>query len=257
MKISSKTNDKIKELREITKSSAKRKSSGLFVCDGLRLCGDAAVSGCAISSVFYTAECFKKHEEQMQKIMDCAESTYELDEKLMNYVSDTVSPQGVICLIKTADNAFSPQKGRRYIALDDLQNPDNLGAVMRTAEALGIDGIIVAGGCDIYNPKAVRASMGAVFRLPVLIVKDLPGFLHRCNEAGINTYASVPDSNAKDICRTDFSNGGICVIGNEGNGVGSDTIKECKESITIMMKGRAESLNAASAAAVIMWEMTK
>ncbi len=257
MKISSKTNDKIKELREITKSSAKRKSSGLFVCDGLRLCADAADSGCDVGSVFYTADCLNRHEERMRKILDCAENTYELDEKLMKYVSDTVSPQGVICLVKTADNAFSPRRGGKYVALDDLQNPDNLGAVMRTAEALGIDGIIVAGGCDIYNPKAVRASMGAVFRLPVLCVEDLPAFLRQCGKDGIYTYASVPDSNANDICSTDFSEGGICVIGNEGNGVGCDTVKECKESITIVMKGRAESLNAASAAAVIMWEMTK
>ena len=257
MKISSKTNDKIKELRDITKSSAKRKESGLFVCDGLRLCADAAESGCEIISVFYTDICTRKHPDQLHRILECAGNAYELDERLMSYVSDTVSPQGVICLIKCADKVFSPEKGKGYIALDDLQNPDNLGAVMRTAEALGIDGIIVAGGCDIYNPKAVRASMGAVFRLPVLAVKDLPGFLRQSNKAGIKTYASVPDSSANDICKTDFSDGGICVIGNEGNGVSDAVIKECNESITIMMKGRAESLNAAAAAAVIMWEMTK
>ena len=147
---------------------------------------------------------------------------------------------------------FSSLALRIKEVIDSVQNPNNLGAVIRTAEALGIDGIIISGGCDIYNPKALRASMGSVFRMPVTVAKSLPQKIEECKKLGIRTFASVVSGDA-----TDFSKGGICVIGNEGNGVSVETQNACDEKVTIVMKGRAESLNAAEASSIIMWEMTK
>ena len=117
--------------------------------------------------------------------------------------------------------------------------------------------MIVCGGCDIYNPKALRAAMGSLLRLDVFSVNDLPGFLEKCNEDGMNTYAAVPDSSALPVTQIDKSKGMICVIGNEGNGLTEKTKLSCKDKITIPMKGRAESLNAAAAACMIMWEMVR
>ena len=124
-------------------------------------------------------------------------------------------------------------------------------------EALGLDGMIVCGGCDIYNPKALRAAMGSLLRLEVFSVSELPSFLEDCRARGMNTYAAVPDSTALPVTQMDKSKGIVCVIGNEGNGLTEKTKASCNDRITIPMKGRAESLNAAAAACMIMWEMVR
>lgn len=255
--ITAKGNPKIKELKELTNKASARRSANLFVCDGVRLCGDAVKSGMKIVSAFVTEKCRDKYFDDVGDVLNSAENVYFVSEDVMRFVSDTVSPQGIICTVLMKTGVFVPQKEKRYIALDCIQNPDNLGAVIRTAEALGIDGLIISGGCDIYNPKALRASMGSVFRMPVILTDSLCGLIKEYNAIGIPTYASVVSGNAKDITETDFSKGALVVIGNEGNGVSPEVQDVCDEKITIAMRGRAESLNAAQASSIIMWEMTK
>lgn len=255
--ITARSNPKIKELKELTNKASARRSAGLFVCDGVRLCKDAALSDVKIVSVFITEKCLDKYYSDVEKVLSSAQNIYSVSEDVMQFVSDTVSPQGIICIAKADTGNFSLQKNKKYIALDGVQNPDNLGAIIRTAEALGIDGIVISGGCDIYNPKALRASMGSVFRMPVLIAENLPDRIEEYKALGIRAFASVVSGNAADISKTDFSDGALVVIGNEGNGVSAEVQNACNEKLTIVMKGRAESLNAAQASSIIMWEMTK
>ena len=151
---------------------------------------------------------------------------------------------------------FTVEKGGRYLALEQVQNPQNLGAAARTAEALGIAGLIVSGGCDRFNPKALRASMGSLLRLPVMQVEDLASWLKAQNEM-ILTLATVPDATATSICTLDFSGGAIAVVGNEGNGVSDAVLAAVRERVTIPMRGAAESLNASAAATITMWEMMR
>ena len=151
---------------------------------------------------------------------------------------------------------FSVKKGGRYLALEQVQNPQNLGAAARTAEALGIAGLIVSGGCDRFNPKALRASMGSLLRLPVMQVEDLASWLKAQNETML-TLATVPDMRATSICTLDFSGGAIAVVGNEGNGVSEAVLSAVRERVTIPMRGAAESLNASAAATITMWEMMR
>ena len=151
---------------------------------------------------------------------------------------------------------FTVEKGGRYLALEQVQNPQNLGAAARTAEALGIAGLIVSGGCDRFNPKALRASMGSLLRLPVMQVEDLASWLKAQNET-ILTLATVPDMRATSICTLDFSGGAIAVVGNEGNGVSEAVLSAVRERVTIPMRGAAESLNASAAATITMWEMMR
>ncbi|MCM1391586.1 MAG: RNA methyltransferase, partial [Ruminococcus sp.] len=165
---------------------------------------------------------------------------------------------GVFCVCKTLpeiDEGMISPNGK-YIALENIQDPANLGAICRTAEALGISGAIVENGCDIYNPKAQRASMGSLLRLPVIRTTNLASLLIRSGENGMKIYATTPDANAVKITDADMSGGVIAVIGNEANGVTDEIFKVCKK-ITIQMLGRAESLNASMAAAVTMWEMMR
>lgn len=255
--ITARTNPKIKELKELTGKPHARRSAGLFVCDGVRLCRDAVLSNRKIDSVFVTESCTEKFYDDVKMITSSAQNVYTVSDDVMKSVSDTVSPQGIICTVKTETAHLSLCKGKKYIALDAVQNPNNLGAVIRTAEALGIDGIVISGGCDIYNPKALRASMGSVFRMPVLISDSLSSEIEKCKALGIRTFASVVSGDAADITKADFSSGTLVVIGNEGNGVSDKVKNACDETVTIVMKGRAESLNAAQASSIIMWEMTK
>jgi len=147
--------------------------------------------------------------------------------------------------------------GGKYIALENLQDPGNLGAAARTAEALGLDGLLCGSGCDPYHPKALRASMGALLRLPVLRTDDLPGALRAAAlQCALPCFAAVPDRDALCVHACDFSHGGIVVIGSEGHGLTKEAIDACEHKITIPMSGRAESLNAAAAATILMWEMT-
>ena len=255
--INARNNPKIKEVKTLLASSKDRKNSGLFVVEGVRLCCDAFLSGCEIQSVFCTESCAEKNGEEITSLRENCKAYYTVSNDVLKSISDTVTPQGVVCTVKMKQNSFEYEKGRKYIALDTIQNPDNLGAISRTAEALGFDGMVIFSGCDIYNPKALRASMGALFRLPVYICQSLEDEIEKCKKLGINTFATVPDRDAKSVVTVDFSTGGMCIIGNEGNGVSKEIIEKCTERITIKMDGRAESLNAASAASIIMWEMSR
>ena len=255
--ITAKNNPKIKDIKALLTSSKERKNSELFVLEGVRLCCDAVKSGCEITSVFCTGICAEKYADSINELKSACSDFYFISEDVLKSISDTVTPQGVVCAVKMRSNDFEYESGKRYIALDTIQNPDNLGAISRTAEAFGIDGMIICGGCDIYNPKALRASMGALFRLPVKVCKNLKDEIALCKNVGIMSFATVPDRDAYDITKTDFGKGALCIIGNEGNGVSKDIIDACDEKITIKMQGRAESLNAAAAASITMWELVK
>ncbi len=250
-------NPKIKDVKALLTSSKDRKNSGLFVVEGVRLCLDALLSGCEIQSVFCTENCAEKYVDEIKSLSDNCKAFYTVSNDVLKSISDTVTPQGVVCTVAMKHNTFEYEKGKRYIALDTIQNPDNLGAISRTAEAFGIDGMVICGGCDIYNPKALRASMGALYRLPVRVCQSLEKEIEKCKKMGISSFATVPDRDAKDITKVDFSKGAICIIGNEGNGVSQEIIDLCDEKITIKMSGRAESLNAAAAASITMWELVK
>ena len=255
--ITAKNNPKIKEIKGLLTSSKDRKNSGLFVLEGVRLCCDAVKSGCEIVSVFCTETCAEKYAVSINELKNATSDFFFVSEDVLKSISDTVTPQGVVCAVKMRSNDFDYEGGKKYIALDTIQNPDNLGAISRTAEAFGIDGMVVCGGCDIYNPKALRASMGALFRLPVKVCKNLKDEISLCKKVGIMSFATVPDRDADDITKTDFSMGALCIIGNEGNGVSKEIIDVCDKKITIKMQGRAESLNAAAAASITMWELVK
>ncbi len=255
--ITAKSNPKIKEVKALLTSSRERKNQALFVLEGVRLCLDALVSGAEVKSVFCTEDCALKFADETTKLRENCEDFYTVSADVLKSISDTVTPQGVVCTVKMLNKSFEYEQGKKYIALDTIQNPDNLGAISRTAEALGIDGLVIFGGCDIYNPKALRASMGALLRLPIKLCETLEAEISECEGKGIKTYATVPDRSAEDITAVDFSAGAMCIIGNEGNGVSKGIIEKCSGRVTVKMRGRAESLNAAAAASIVMWELVK
>lgn len=260
LKITSRNNEKIKNAAKLCAESSYRKKTGMFFLEGLRLCCDAAENGIHPEEVFVTENAMEKYASELEVLLTSGGDNYVITEEIASKLSDTKNNQGVFCICKTLDKFSNIDKinyNGIYIAMENIQTPDNLGAAARTAEALGLDGIIVSGGCDIYNPKALRAAMGSLLRIDVFSVSDLPSFIENCNKNGMNTYAAVPDSSALPVTQMDKSKGIVCVVGNEGNGLTEKTISSCSSKVTIPMKGRAESLNAAAAACMIMWEMVR
>ena len=162
-------------------------------------------------------------------------------------------------MLDTIETDCLPLSGEQcYLALEDLQDPGNLGTVVRTAEALGFGGLILSAGCcDLYNPKVLRGSMGGVFRLPAYITADMVTTVGRLRTKGFRCFACVPDEDALPVQTAPFGPGSICLIGNEGNGLRPETVAACGERLTIPMAGRAESLNASMAAGIVLWEMAR
>lgn len=258
--ITSKDNDLIKQVSKLLGSAKFRKETGLFVAEGLRLSIDAFESGVSIKYFLYTPQAKQKNSEVIKKLQAFSENSYEISEKIYNIISDTNTPQGVMCICNTIDKFISLDKMKdegKYIALEHIQDPSNIGNILRTAEALGVDGVIMSNNCcDIYSPKVVRGSMGAIFRIPFIITDDFVKFLTDSKDCGFKIYSAVPDRKAKSVTEVLFNEGSIIAVGNEGNGLTKETIS-ISESITIFMQGNAESLNVATASSILMWEMLR
>lgn len=257
--LSSKDNINVKNTVKLKNSAKYRRKSGRFIAEGVRICTDAVSSNAEIEIFFSTDKAMEKYPEDFALINKSAIKTYIVSDDIFVLMSDTETPQGFLCVIKALDktNEFGTIKGnRKFVALDNIQDPSNLGTILRTAEALGIDGVIMSSDCcDFFSPKVVRGSMGAVFRLPFIICNSVCDFLSEHNE--LNSYAAVVTSNAQKITETNFLLPCVAVIGNEGNGLKAETIEMCNKKITIPMDGKAESLNASTAASIIMWEMVR
>jgi len=257
MLITSRENPHIKAAVRLRGSAAQRCASGKFFLEGFRLCADALGSGYAPEELFLTQAAREKY--PTAGLEQAAGRVFEVSEGVAQKLGDTQHPQGVFAVCgaeSTPRSSTTPpaSEGGLYIALENLQDPGNLGAVARTAEALGLDGLLCGSGCDPWHPKALRASMGALLRLGLLRTGDLPGELRA---SGLPCWAAVPDRGARSILDCDFSSGGIVVIGSEGHGLTRETMDACAHRITIPMAGRAESLNAAAAATILMWEMVR
>lgn len=260
MDITSRDNPRVKELRRLLTDARFRRETGLFVCEGARLCEDAARSKMEQVWALITPRAQEKYATLLALVQETCGQVYTISEELSRYLADTESPQGVFSVcrrpLKKAEGEM-PLLGR-YLALEDVQDPANIGAVIRTAEAMGAAGLIVSAGCcDPYSPKALRASMGGTFRLPIYEVSEMREAVKSLQDRGFVCYAAVVDSCAKPITEVSFGPSSVCLVGNEGNGLREATASACAERITIPMAGRAESLNASMAAGILLWEMLK
>lgn len=240
----------LKELRE-------RKSTGLFLLEGARLCKDAALNGVTIKQFFVTERAKEKYLPEYELLSGKSEKSFLIPESVAEKLADTKNSQGFFAVCRQPDVSREINSGGMYVFTDNVQNPDNMGAIVRTAEAMGADGIIVNSGCDIYSPKALRASMGALLRFPVIRADSPDDILTECKSKNMKIFASVVDASAEDVTAVSKDGGCVLIIGNEGNGICDETLSLSTHRITIPMKGKAESLNASAAATVLIWEFMK
>lgn len=254
--ITSRENPLIKLVAALQVSSEKRRRNGLFVLEGLRICKDACDNGIRFDKLIVSDAAAEKYAADTEKFSLISDECYKIPDSLFKKISDTKTPQGIIAVAKMPVTGFyGIDKNGKYIALENVADPSNLGAVSRTAEALGVNGIILSSdGCDPYSPKALRASMGTLLRMPVFVIES---FAETLKSTGLKRYACVVDKTAESIKEQSFENGSVVMIGNEANGLTDSAKQSADVLVTIPMTGRAESLNAAAAAAIAIWEMMK
>jgi TrmH family RNA methyltransferase len=246
--ITGRTNPLMTHIRRLESSRAYRGESGEFVCDGYKLFEEAIKWKARVTTVVYA---------EGARMLAGAESarTAVVPKDLMRSISPSESPQGVLFLCAEERRAL-PEKldGARYIVLDGVQDPGNVGTVLRTADAFDADAMICVNACaDIYNPKTVRATMGAVFRRPVYecSAAELKSAL---TASGIPLYGAALRDDTEDARDADMTRAAVAV-GSEGKGLSEEVLALCDRTIRIPMSERCESLNAAVAAAVLLWEM--
>lgn len=245
--ITSRSNRLVKELRELQTKRKARYENRTFVCDGVKLLGEAVQSGMKIKYVF-AEEGIALNPEWVEKY-----DVYTAPREIMEHISTLECTQGVIFCCEMPES--SGIEGEQVLILDHLQDTGNLGTVIRCADAFGISTVVLDGTADPYNPKTVRAAMGALFRVKLCSMDSLCA-IDLLKEKNIPTYAATLTDKAVDIAKVSLKNAAV-VIGNEGNGVSERVEDACAKHIILPMSGNAESLNASVAAGIIMWEMQK
>lgn len=256
--ITSRKNEKIIWASKLSDKKTRDKE-GVFFTEGIKLLDEAAESGFEIDKLFFTQKALSLYEDSLSKTgcKDCFLVSDEVYEKL----SDESSPQGVFAVIKK--KKFSPLskeslKDGGFVILEDIQNPQNLGAIFRCVFSLGSSKIIMTKNCaDIYNPKTLRSAMGSVFKAESYVADDIGGLIESLKHVGNRVFCTHLHSQSLVLGTFDFKKSDSIVIGNEGHGVSDDTVKKCTSSVIIPMVENAESLNAATASSIIIWEMNK
>lgn len=248
--ISSTSNSRIKNIMNLKNSARARRQQDCFLVEGPRMFFEVPKE--RLLEVYVTEGFEKKYGD---KLAGCR---YELiSDAVCRHLSDTRTPQGVTALVKKQETPLEEilagDENPCLFLLENLQDPGNMGTILRTSEGAGVSGIIInRESVDPYNPKVIRSTMGAIFRMPFVVVDDFEDVLCRLKEAGVRTFAAHLDG--EDFYRQDYRGGCAFFIGNEGNGLSEELAARADGRIRIPMKGQVESLNAAVAATVLMYE---
>ena len=254
MLITSRQNPRVRAAAALL-DAKERKKTGLFLLEGARLCADAAENGVAVETLFLTPRAAEGYAPYYETVRAAAKETFFIDESVAEKLSDTAGSQHFFCVCRKRETPWAIDPAGFYLITDRVQNPDNLGALSRSAEAFGAAGLIVCGGCDLWSPKALRASMGALLRFPVFRAADAAEAAEKLTGLGMRVFAALLSDTARDVRSVTLTGGGALVIGNEGSGVSDAAAAVCTDHVIIPMAGKAESLNAAAAGAVLLWEL--
>lgn len=262
--ITSMSNPQIKEVQQLLKKAKTRREERVFVAEGIKMFREAPADRlCKV----YVSETFAGKTEfedilRGKSLNPDSDKVEIVDDKVFKSLSDTVTPQGVLCLISMENWSLQDiMKETEYpllMVLEDLQDPGNLGTIIRTGEGAGVTGVILSKtSVDVFNPKVIRSTMGSIYRVPVIYVDSIEEeVVPMLKTYGITTYAAhLKGENNYD--QEDYSKGTAFFIGNEGNGL-TDELTACADTlIKIPMAGQVESLNAAMASGILMYEAAR
>ena len=265
--ITSRQNPTVKRVCSLLEKK-NRRAEGLFRFDGIKLFEEALQTGLVLRFVLLSEGA---SEEVVRRVSSAEVSVLRVSEEVFSKMSEERSPEGVITVAElparihreldgSAAEGYSVGDSERILVAESLRDPGNLGTVIRSCAALGIDRLILSGDCaDLYNPKTVRAAMGGLFRLniDVLPADKIPDAIRSLRRSGRRAYAAALRSEALEIGALGLSRGDCFVIGNEGHGLREETVSACDACAIIPMRAGCESLNAAAAAAICIWETVK
>lgn len=253
--ITSTSNQQVKYLLQLQKKSKARNEEGVFVVEGLRMFREVPKK--MVKKVYISESLYNKKKDEMNLTDFSLEI---LSDQVFSHVSDTKTPQGILCIVRQPkyeiENLLS-QDNPHFVVLDNLQDPGNLGTIIRTAEGAGVCGVFMSKDCvDIYNPKTIRSTMGSIYRMPFVYVDDLEELLDRFRQKKITSYAAdLGGRQSYDL--ENYKKSTAILIGNEGNGLRKEISDAADVKVQIPMHGQVESLNAAIAASVLMFEVSR
>lgn len=248
MFIDSTSNKIIKHTKKLLDRSGRREYRQ-FIIEGRRLVCDAIENGANIEYILL--------EQGTEVCVSASVCKYELSHKAFSALKTTVNSQGILAVVNMPEIDDFDVTGGFYIYLDGIADPGNMGTIIRTADACGADGLILSENCvDIYNPKVVRSTMASIFNVNMYFDDSDRCILKKMRECGVNIISGSLQGN-KSIFDVDFKNKSVIVIGNEANGITDEVIKLSTELVKIPILGKAESLNAAVACAVMSYERVR
>lgn len=262
--ITSLTNSRLKHIRELNEKRKTRNKEGLFVSEGVKMFLEAPIN--LIKEVYISDTL----DRELKECSQSAPLSFSVKNKLKEYrdlggmfdvveddvfrkCSDTETPQGIMCIIAKPSYELKDILGGNILILENLQDPGNLGTMVRTGEGAGISGILLNSECvDIFNPKTVRSTMGSIFRVPFVYTSDLDGSIAVLKSEGVRVYAAHLKG-IKNYDEIEYGSHTAFMVGNEGNGLTDHAAELADEYIRIPMAGKLESLNAAMAAGILMY----
>ena len=247
-RITSRQNPLIARLRKLGTDKKTRRVEGTFLCEGTKLVEEALKWGAELETLV-VAEGTEPPVHLSERVR-----LVEVPADVLKSVSTVETPQGMIAICRTPELAPPEELASgRYLVLDGVQDPGNVGTVWRTADAFGAEGLVLLPGCaEPFAPKTVRATMGACFRLPVWEM-ELRTLVRLLDRAGLPLYATALRADTTDLRQACLHRAAV-VIGSEGRGVSAPVLSACKSTLKIPMRARCESLNAAVAASIVKWE---
>lgn len=254
--ISSISNGQIKNIIQLQKKSKARAEQGAFVIEGIKMFEESVTFGKLVKA--YVSNSF--YEEKVLEAPDYFKDIpYEIvEDTVLKEASDTLTPQGIMAIVKKPEYNLEDMlqdPNANLVILEDLRDPGNLGTILRTAEGAGVTGIILSKtSVDMYNPKVIRSTMGAIYRMPFVYVEDLKEAIVKVKEHYISIYAAHLSADCY-YDEVDYKGKSAILIGNEANGLSDEITQMATKYIKIPMEGNVESLNAAIAAAVLMYEI--
>jgi TrmH family RNA methyltransferase len=253
--IQSKDNLLIKDIKKL-KEKKYRKDSNMFLVEGFRFAEEALDAGFEVVHIFISARGESKYENSCVKNkLQKDTKVYSVSDSLFKSICDTDNPQGIIAVVRNKPVEIKYDHGF-YMLADKIQDPGNMGTIIRTAHAAGALGVIITKGTvDIYNEKTLRSTMGSIFKIPVIEDKDL-SLVQELRTGGFKLVTSSLDTD-KNFYDIDLKEKVIIAVGNEGNGISSEVYEISDLKIKIPMPGGAESLNVAVAAAIMMYEVVR
>ncbi|MBU3189890.1 RNA methyltransferase [Clostridium bowmanii] len=253
--ILSKDNLLIKDIKKL-KEKKHRISSDMFLVEGFRFVEEALESDFEVIHIFISARGeFKYEDSSLKNKLQKNTKVYGVNDSLFKSICDTEHPQGIMAVVRNKPVEIKYDHGF-YILADKIQDPGNMGTIIRTAHAAGALGVLITKGTvDIYNEKTLRATMGSIFKIPVICDSDLSR-VQKLRDSGFKLVASSLDTE-KNFYDVDLKGKVIISVGNEGNGISAEVYALCDLKIKIPMPGGAESLNAAVAASIMMYEVVR